>query len=92
LGRLFDRLLQDDRELYAGQVEEVLSPVCQEIKRNRCRQEREVMSLACLVNREAQASFEAEVFAAAKLFDNHFSFDYNGPWPPHNFVELDLKF
>jgi hypothetical protein len=28
---------------------------------------------------------------AAKLFDNHFSFDYNGPWPPYNFVNVNLS-
>lgn len=92
LGRMFDRLLQEDRETYADRVAEILSPCCAEIKRNKCRHESEVMSLACLVGREAgdQAAFEAGVFAAAKLFDNNFAFDYNGPWAPHNFVELDL--
>ncbi len=49
------------------------------------------MNLACLVRREAQEQFEAGVFEAAKLFDNNFTFDYNGPWAPHNFVELDIK-
>ena len=23
--------------------------------------------------------------------DNHYTFDINGPWAPHNFVELNLK-
>jgi len=91
LGRLFDRLLQEDRDNYADRVESVLSHSCREIKRNKCRQEHEVMNLACLVPREAQGAFEADVFAAANLFDNHYSFDYNGPWAPHNFVTLDLK-
>ena len=92
LGRLFDRLLHEDRELYTSQVEEALAHSCREIKRNRCRAESEVMNLACLVGREAEAAFEADVFAAARLFDNNFGFDYNGPWAPHNFVDLDLKF
>jgi hypothetical protein len=91
LGRLFDRLLQEDRENYAEEVERVLSNSCREIKRNKCRQEHEVMNLACLVPRPAQAAFEADVFAAANLFDNHYSFDYNGPWAPHNFVSLNLE-
>jgi hypothetical protein len=47
--------------------------------------------LACLVKRDAQEAFSACVFAAAKFFDNNFSFDYSGPWAPHNFVELDLE-
>jgi len=91
LGRLFDRLLNADRETYTEKVEEILSLYCQETKRNRCRHEGEVMSLACLVPRAAQDRFEEGVFEAAKLFDNNFAFDYNGPWAPHNFVELDLE-
>jgi hypothetical protein len=91
LGRLFDRLLNEDREAYTDKVAEILDHYCQELKRNKCRHEGEVMNLACLVRREAQERFEAGVFEAAKLFDNNFTFDYNGPWAPHNFVELELK-
>jgi hypothetical protein len=91
LGRMFDRILNEDREMHTERVEEILSPYCFEIKRNRSRNEREVMNLPCLVGQEAQAEFEKGVFEAAKLFDNNFAFDYNGPWAPHNFVEIDLK-
>jgi hypothetical protein len=91
LGRMFDRLLNEDREAYTEKVEEILSDYCREIKPNRCRHESEVMSLACLVPRNAQDRFAEGVFAAAKLFDNNFTFDYNGPWAPHNFVELNLE-
>ena len=91
LGRMFDRLLHDDREDHTRKVERVLAPVCAEFKSNQCRNEREVMNLACLVRRDAQEEFSAGVFAAAKRFDNNFSFDYSGPWAPHNFVELDLE-
>ena len=90
VGRLFDRLLKEDRELNTEKVEEILSPRCSEIRRNPTRVEKEVMNLACLVKREALPEFEAAIFEAAKLFDNNYSFDYNGPWAPHNFVELDL--
>jgi hypothetical protein len=90
LGRMFDRLLNDDREEHARKVERVLGPVCVEFKENQCRNEREVMNVACLVRREAQEEFSAGVFEAAKLFDNSFTFDYSGPWAPHNFVDLEL--
>ena len=91
LGRMFDRLLNDDREDHTRKVEHVLAPVCVEFKPNPCRNEHEVLNLACLVRRDRQEEFSAGVFAAAKLFDNNFSFDYSGPWAPHNFVELDLE-
>jgi hypothetical protein len=91
LGRLFDHLLNEDREAFTEKVEEILSGYCREIKRSKCRTESQVMSLACLVPRDGQDRFEEGVFAAAKLFDNNFTFDYNGPWAPHNFVELNLE-
>ena len=91
VGRMFDRLLQEDREEYAGRVEDVLMPSCFEIKRNPPKNEREVMNLASLVGRrESKTTFEAAIFEAARLFDNNFAFDFNGPWAPHNFVDIEL--
>lgn len=92
LGRMFDRSINEDREAHAENVEEILSGHCCEIKQSKTRNEREVMNLTCLVEREAQAEFEAGIFEAAKLFDDNFAFDYNGPWPPHNFVDINLEF
>ena len=90
LGRLFDRLLTEDREAHTERVVEVLTPSCADIRRGKPRNEREVVNLACLVGRDEQAAFEAQVFEAAKLFDNNYAFDYNGPWAPHHFVDLRL--
>ena len=91
LGRMFDRLLNDDREDHTSRVERVLAPLSVEFNANQCRNENEVINLACLVKRDAQEVFSAGVFAAANFFDNNFSFDYSGPWAPHNFVELELE-
>ena len=91
IGRLFDRLLGEERESHTEQVERILSRACFEVKANKCRNEHEVMHLACLVGRHAQESFGNAVFQAAQMFDNNFAFDYNGPWAPHNFVEVGLE-
>ncbi|MDP8239809.1 MAG: GvpL/GvpF family gas vesicle protein [Candidatus Hatepunaea meridiana] len=91
LGRRFEQLLNEDRETYTNQVVNALEQSCVEIKRNNCRNEEEVMNLACLVERDMQKSFENGIFDASKFFDNNFAFDFNGPWAPHNFVDIDLK-
>jgi hypothetical protein len=91
VGRMFDHLLKEDRETYTDTVETVLEPHCAEIEQRKCRTEREIMNLACLVERPAMPQFERSVFQAAQQFDNNFAFDYNGPWAPHNFVEIDLR-
>jgi len=91
VGRLFDRVMQEDREEHTERVEAILAPCCFEIKRNASRNEREVMNLACLVGREAvDKDFEAAIFEAARWFDNNFAFDFNGPWAPHHFVDVEL--
>lgn len=91
LGRSFERLLEEDREAYTEQVERVMRSCCREIKRNKCRTEKEIMHLACLVDRDAAQRFEPTVLQAARPFDNNYAFDFNGPWAPHNFVEMDIQ-
>jgi hypothetical protein len=91
IGRMFESILHSDRDNHFQRVEQVLAPRCFEVKRNTCRDEREVMNLACLVGCNALKEFEAGVFEAAGLFDDNFVFDFNGPWAPHNFVEIDIN-
>lgn len=90
LGSLFERSLTNERQMQAEKVMEILQPYCFEIKENKPRDEREVMNLACLIARDKQQEFEQGIFEAANLFDNHYSFNFNGPWPPHNFVDVVL--
>jgi hypothetical protein len=91
LGQMFDRTLNAERVAHALRVVGALSPACFEIKENKARDEREVMNLACLVGRTAQVAFEQSVFNAAREFDDAYTFDISGPFPPHNFVDLDLR-
>lgn len=91
LGRTFERLLARERDDHTRTVEQALSACCTEIKRQPPRDEREVMNLACLVQRDRQAAFEAAVFEAASHFDNSFAFDYSGPWAPHSFAEMEIN-
>ena len=91
VGRMFDRILNEDREKYSDMVENELSGTCLDFKRNRCRNEQELTNLACLIRRDNQPAFEAAVLRAAQLFDNSFAFDYNGPWAPYSFVSLSLS-
>jgi hypothetical protein len=91
LGQLFDRLLNEDREAHADQLEEALAPCCAEIKRSPPRNVNEVANLNCLAGRAGQKQLEEAVVQVAGMFDSNYAFDLNGPWAPHNFVEMDLK-
>jgi hypothetical protein len=91
LGRLFQNILESAREQHVETVSKSLAACCSEIKTNKCRDEREIMNLACLIDRGGVENFEDGVLKAASLFDDNFAFDYNGPWAPHNFVDLEVK-
>jgi hypothetical protein len=91
VGRTFDRLLGEHRAACIQTVTQALRPRYFEVKENKPRNEQEIMNLALLIGEDGQADFEAGVVEAARRFDNRFSFDFNGPWLPHNFVELNLE-
>lgn len=91
LGQLFERLLGADREELTRKVEKALSKHTVDIKRNKCRNEQEVMRLSCLVPRDEAGEFEKPVSEASELFDDHFTFEYSGPFPPYNFVEVHIR-
>ncbi len=87
LGKLFEQKLDENRARVAEQVVAVLGSYCKEIRLGECRKENEAINAACLVRRDAQEDFKEGICSAAQLFDNSVSFDYNGPWAPHQFVK-----
>ena len=91
LGRMFETILNQEREKHITTVNNILKNYCYDIKENTPPDENVVMKLACLVERTKLDQFEKGVFEAAKQFDDNYAFDFNGPWAPHNFVNMKLK-
>lgn len=91
LGRMFETILNEDREKHTAAVQNILKDYCFEIKVNKPKDENTIMKLACLVEKTKLEEFEKGIFEAAKEFDDNYAFDFNGPWAPHNFVDIKLK-
>lgn len=90
LGELFVSLLQQARQRHTRRVQEALVPCCDEIRVVDAGEEKMIMKLACLLEEGRQQQWEEGVREAARLFDDHYRFDYSGPWPPYNFAAVDL--
>jgi len=90
LGNLYEALRTADREDAAEKVKDILFNYCEDIVENPVKREKDVINLACLVERSRLEEFSSGVFEASKAFDNSYLFDYTGPWAPHNFINLDL--
>ncbi len=91
LGRTFETLLQETRARHVASVQQALRDCVREFRDDPPRDEKMVMNLSCLVDREGEKEFAQSVIHAAALFDDHYTFDYNGPWPPYHFVAATLE-
>ncbi|MBI1910361.1 MAG: GvpL/GvpF family gas vesicle protein [Deltaproteobacteria bacterium] len=90
LGRLFESKLNQERQKHAERVLKVLSGYTVDAKINPPTHEKMVMNGVFLVEKGKEGLFEGAVHRVAALFDGNFTFDYSGPWAPHNFIELEL--
>lgn len=91
LGRLYEELHEEEREIQQERVEEVIETISTDIKFLPVKKESDVLNLACLAPREKTDEFEQAVQKVALLYDNNYLFDYAGPYAPHNFVDLHLS-
>jgi hypothetical protein len=91
LGERFAALLGQARQRHTRRVTEALAGCCVELRAIDAGEERMIMKLACLVEKERRSQWEEDVLQAARLFDDHYRFDYSGPWPPYNFADVDLE-
>jgi hypothetical protein len=91
LGKTFEMLIEENRRGHTDRVTEALAPYCLEIRSMDCSEERMIMKLACLVKKDRLGEWEKGIEETARLFDNHYSFQYSGPWAPYNFAEVDLE-
>jgi hypothetical protein len=71
-------------------LEDLIAPKCTELKSLPARSEAEMARMACLVDKEATAGFDAAVQAAARTIDDRFTVEQGGPFPPYDFAELHL--
>ncbi len=90
LGAFFDKRLKHERERLSARMIEALRPVSCEVRENPPSDEKMVLNAAFLIERAGEKQFEEALYRAAALFDSHFALDYSGPWPPYNFVRLNL--
>ena len=91
MGRLFETLLNTEREANTKIFLDALGPVSKELEVQPTREDSDVMRLACLIDRDIEAEFSTAVYRAAESFSDDFAITFNGPWPPYSFVKLALS-
>jgi gas vesicle protein GvpL/GvpF len=90
LGQLCEDALQRYRETQTAQLSATLAPVCAEILSLPVRRDKEVANLAILVPRAAIGRFQDAVDSSAARLSDDLALIIGGPWPPYNFVQINL--
>ncbi len=90
MGKRVADALEAERAARAARLSAALADACTERLELDRKGERQVLRLACLVERDAQAAFEAAVERLAAATDDLVAFHMNGPFPPQSFVTLRL--
>ncbi|MBU4272699.1 MAG: GvpL/GvpF family gas vesicle protein [Planctomycetes bacterium] len=91
LGELFASLLQQTRERHAGRLTKALFHYCADIHAIDVGEEKLIVKLACLVEKDRVKRWEEGVKKAACEFDNNYCFKYGNPSLPYNFADVDLE-
>jgi hypothetical protein len=89
-GRLVDAALQSRSERFVNDIFAGLRDVCVASRSNKPIGDRMILNAAFLVSRDKEAAFDARVKEIGARYDK-LTFNYTGPWPPYNFVNIRLK-
>ena len=88
---MFEQRLEQQREEQTERVVEAFRTCFSEFTVTPPKDEKGVMDIAFLVERERLKDFEERVNEVAGVFPAQYLFDFGGPWAPFNFTELDLR-
>lgn len=91
VGELIDDKIETRKEELRDTMLEYLSPVSDDWTGNDLFDERMAANLAFLLDRSSQDDFDSAMESLGKSQPGYLTFKYNGPWPPFNFVDMELR-
>jgi hypothetical protein len=91
LGRMVEEAMSEKSDAYVRQIYDHLHSCAIASRQNKTIGDKMILNAAFLVDRDAAAEFDKSVHAIAQQFENLLRFNYSGPWPPYNFVNIRLK-
>jgi len=89
-GRLVDAALQARSERYVSEILDELRDVSVASRINKPIGDKMIMNAAFLISRDREGAFDSKEKAIAGRFEK-LTFEYTGPWPPYNIVNIRLK-
>lgn len=90
LGELVEKKVEEKRKFYHEKIFNELSKLAEEAKLNQILGINMAFNAAFLVDKEREEEFDQKVETLYQQYEKDLQFSYSGPWPPHNFVDINL--
>ena len=91
LGRLVESALADKSDGYVREIYDSLRDCATASRHNKPIGDKMILNAAFLVERDRAPDFDQRVQEIAQRYEGKLRFQYTGPWPPYNFVNIRLK-
>jgi len=91
VGELIEEGVEKRRGELKEDILEHLGPVVNDWKENELFDERMAANMAFLIDKSEEGQFDQAMEELGETQPEYLSFNYSGPWPPFNFVELELN-
>jgi hypothetical protein len=91
LGRLVEQAMSERSDAYVREIYDHLRNSAIASRHNRTIGDKMILNAAFLVERDSAEQFDERVHEIAQQYEGRLRFNYSGPWPPYNFVNIRLK-
>ena len=91
LGRLVEQAMSAKQDGYVREIYDHLRDCAVASRHNKPIGDKMILNAAFLVERDKQPEFDHAVQEIAHRYEGKLRFNYTGPWPPYNFVNIRLK-
>ena len=91
LGRLVEAAMSERSELYVREIYDHFRDTATASRHNKPIGDKMILNAAFLVERDKAGDFDQKMQEIAQRYAGRLRFQYTGPWPPYNFVNIRLK-
>ena len=91
VGRLVEQALSEKSDAYVREIYDHLRESATASRHNKPIGDKMILNAAFLVDRAKATEFDQQVQEIAQRYEGKLRFQYTGPWPPYNFVNIRLK-
>ncbi|KJS18189.1 MAG: hypothetical protein VR69_01895 [Peptococcaceae bacterium BRH_c4b] len=90
LGEKLQQIADERRQHYIDKIYEGLRKEAGDARLNETVGERMVFNASFLIDKASEEQFDGAVNRYYEIYSQHLDFKYTGPWPPYNFVEVNV--